>query len=59
MKDGIINSTNKLSYKLNKDELIVNGVKQNADVQQKYKKRFLKNDGHSLMYNFLVENNKN
>lgn len=59
MKDGIISSTNKLSYKLNKDELIVNGVKQNADVQLKYKKRFLKNDKHSLMYNFLIENNKN
>ena len=59
IKDGIISSTNKLSYKLNKDELIVNGVKQNAEVQQKYKKRFLKNDSHSLMYNFLIENNKN
>jgi len=57
MKDGIISSTNKLSYKLNKDELIVNGVKQNTEVQQKYKKRFLKNDKHSLMYNFLIENN--
>jgi bla regulator protein blaR1 len=59
MKDGIISSTNKLSYKLNKDELIVNGVKQKAEVQQKYKKRFLKNDSHSLMYNFLIENTKN
>ncbi|MBB6235596.1 beta-lactamase regulating signal transducer with metallopeptidase domain [Pedobacter sp. AK013] len=59
MKDGIITSTNKLSYKLNKDELIVNGIKQNADVQKKYKQRFLKNDKHSLMYNFLIENNKN
>jgi len=59
MKDGIINSTNKLSYKLNKDELIVNGVKQNAEVQKKYKQKFLKNDNHSLMYNFLIENNKN
>ncbi|MEH3113937.1 M56 family metallopeptidase [Pedobacter terrae] len=57
MKDGIISSTNKLSYKLNKDELIVNGVKQPAEVQQKYKKRFLKNDNHSLMYNFLIEKN--
>ena len=57
MKDGIISSTNKLSYKLNKDELIVNGVKQTAEVQQKYKKRFLKNDKHSLMYNFMIENN--
>ncbi|WP_406825597.1 M56 family metallopeptidase [Pedobacter sp. KACC 23697] len=57
MKDGIISSTNKLSYKLNKDELIVNGVKQSAEVQQKYKKRFLKNDKHSLMYNFQIENN--
>ncbi|GGG98051.1 M56 family metallopeptidase [Pedobacter zeae] len=59
MKDGIISNTNKLSYKLSKDELIVNGVKQNAEVQQKYKKRFLKNDSHSLMYNFLIENHKN
>ncbi|MBE5318100.1 M48 family metalloprotease [Pedobacter sp. MR2016-19] len=59
MKDGIISSSNKLSYKLNKDELIVNGVKQNTDIQKKYKKRFLKNDSHSLMYNFLIENNKN
>ncbi|WP_412467598.1 M56 family metallopeptidase [Pedobacter sp. KLB.chiD] len=59
LKDGIISNTNKLSYKLNKDELIVNGVKQNTEVQQKYKKRFLKNDRHSLMYNFLIENNKN
>lgn len=59
MKDGIISSTNKLSYKLNKDELIVNGIKQNTDFQKKYKKRFLKSDNHSLMYNFLIENNKN
>jgi bla regulator protein BlaR1 len=59
MKDGIVTSANKLSYKLNKDDLIVNGVKQNADVQKKYKQRFLKNENHSLMYNFLIENNKN
>ena len=59
MKDGIISNTNKLSYKLNKDELVVNGVKQNTDVQKKYKQRFLKNDKHSLMYNFVIENNKN
>ncbi|MNX20991.1 hypothetical protein D3C86_509480 [compost metagenome] len=58
IKDGIISSTNKLSYKLNKDELIVNGVKQSADVQKKYKQKFLKNEGHSLMYNFMVENHK-
>jgi len=58
IKDGIINSTNKLSYKLNKDELIVNGTKQSADVQRKYKQKFLKNEGHSLMYNFVVENRK-
>ncbi|WP_167335386.1 M56 family metallopeptidase [Pedobacter kyungheensis] len=58
MKDGIISSTNKLSYKLNKDELIVNGVKQSADVQKKYKQKFLKNEGHSLMYNYVIENHK-
>ena len=57
MKDGIISSTSKLSYKLNKDELVVNGVKQNTDIQKKYKQKFLKNEGNSLMYNFSVENN--
>jgi beta-lactamase regulating signal transducer with metallopeptidase domain len=59
IKDRIIAGTNNLSYKLNKDELIVNGVKQNTDIQKKYKQRFLKNDNHSLMYNFAVENHKN
>ncbi|KLT66684.1 M56 family metallopeptidase [Pedobacter sp. BMA] len=55
LKDQIIKNTNNLSYKLNKDELIVNGIKQSAEVQKKYKSKFLKNDGHSLMYNYLVE----
>lgn len=56
MKDGIISNTNKLSYKLNKNELIVNGVAQNAEIQKRYRQQFLKNDKHALMYNFLIEN---
>lgn len=55
LKDQIIKNTTNLSYKLNKDELIVNGVKQSAEVQKKYKSKYLKNDGHSLMYNYLIE----
>ncbi|WP_316797757.1 M56 family metallopeptidase [Pedobacter frigidisoli] len=55
LKDQIIKNTNNLSYKLNKDELIVNGVKQSAEVQKKYKSKYLKNDRHSLMYNYLIE----
>lgn len=55
LKDGIINNTNKLSYKLNKDDLIVNGVKQDAGIHQKYKSKYLKQDNRSLYYNFEVD----
>ena len=55
LKDQIIKNTTNLSYKLNKDELIVNGIKQGTVLHQKYKSKYLKNDGHSLMYNYLIE----
>ncbi|WP_443946717.1 M56 family metallopeptidase [Pedobacter sp. AW1-32] len=55
MADRIISNTNNLSYKLNKNELIVNGVKQSPAVQKKYKDKYLKSESHSLMYNYLVE----
>ncbi|MBC6113119.1 M56 family metallopeptidase [Pedobacter fastidiosus] len=55
LKDGIINNTNKLSYNLNKDYLVVNGVKQDAIIHQKYKSKYLKQDNRSLYYNFEVD----
>ncbi|RDC56157.1 hypothetical protein DU508_11090 [Pedobacter chinensis] len=56
LKDGIIANTKELSYKLNKNDLIVNGVKQSQAIQKKYKEKYLTNEDHSLMYNFLIEN---
>jgi bla regulator protein BlaR1 len=54
LKDGIISSTNKLSYKLDKNSLTINGVKQPESVHKKYKEKYLKRDDRSLMYNFEV-----
>ncbi|MCZ4244728.1 M56 family metallopeptidase [Pedobacter punctiformis] len=55
MKDGIISQTTKLSYKLDKDNLIVNGVKQSSGLHKKYKSKYLKRDNHSLMYNYEID----
>ncbi|PWS31715.1 M56 family metallopeptidase [Pedobacter paludis] len=55
LKDGVITNTNKLSYQLNKNDLIVNGVKQNTNLHQKYKSKYLKQDSHALYYNFEVD----
>jgi len=59
LKDGIIANTKELSYKLNKNDLIVNGVKQSQAIQKKYKEKYLTNEAHSLMYNFLIEKSNN
>ena len=57
-KDGIISTTNKLSYKLSKDDLIVNGVKQTANFHQRYKDKYLKRDNRSLCYNYNLTTNQ-
>jgi len=58
LKDGIIANTKKLSYKLNNNEFIVNGKKQSQSIAERYKKNFLKNEGHALLYNYEIENYK-
>ena len=55
LKDGLVTGIKNLSYKLNKSEMIINGVKQNQEIHQKYQQKYLKNKNHSLMYNFRVE----
>ncbi|WP_421938491.1 M56 family metallopeptidase [Pedobacter sp.] len=54
LKDGLVSSLQNLSYKLNKNELIVNNQKVENSLHQKYKTRFLKSNGHSLMYNYVI-----
>ncbi|PWS26370.1 hypothetical protein DHW03_16445 [Pedobacter yonginense] len=55
LKDKIITNTNKLSYQLNKNSLVVNGVKQSANIHQKYKSKYLKQESHSLNYNYEID----
>lgn len=54
LKDGIINKTAKLSYKIDKHGLYVNGVKQSSTLHQKYKSKYLKKDKSALVYNFEI-----
>lgn len=52
IKDGIIKNQNKLSYKLDKNALIVNGVKQTEDYHKKYKSKFLQRNNAALLYQY-------
>jgi len=52
IKDGIIQSKAKLSYKLDKNSLIVNGVKQPGNYHEKYKSKFLQQTNSALLYNY-------
>lgn len=56
LRDHIITSLQNLSYKLNKNNLIVNGQKLEGTIHQKYKEKYLKNSNHSLLYNYSVSN---
>ena len=52
IKDGIIQSQANLSYKLDKNSLIVNGVKQPGNYHEKYKSKFLQQTKSALLYNY-------
>lgn len=54
LKDGIVSQLSKLSYRLNKNELIVNGVKQSEPLHEKYKSGYLLNNKGSLVYNYEI-----
>ncbi len=51
---GIIQSRQGLSYMLNKDQLIVNGVQQPAPVQEKFSKKFVTSPDINYLYNIQV-----
>ncbi|MCF0055801.1 M56 family metallopeptidase [Dyadobacter sp. CY356] len=51
-KEGVIKSNSDLSYKLNSEELIVNGVKQPASLHQKMKAKYVQGPGWEMVYNF-------
>lgn len=50
LNDGLISNTTKLSFSLDKNNLIVNGVKQSKSLHTQYKSKFLESDSHSLSY---------
>jgi membrane protein involved in colicin uptake len=56
---GLVKDKESLSYRLSNDELIVNGAKQPAALQQKLKAKYLKDLGDrkfELMYNYSNQN---
>src|SRR5215831_19999245 len=48
--DGIIKNTDKLTFSLNKNEFIVNGVKQPAPVHDKFKDKYLESPSATISY---------
>jgi len=57
IKDGIIKTQNKLSYKLDKNGFIINGVKQNSSFHQKYKSKYLPKSNSALLYEYQETTN--
>ncbi|MDO9373880.1 MAG: M56 family metallopeptidase [Ferruginibacter sp.] len=52
VKEKLIGSKAELeSYQLNNDELIINGVKQSAEMHKKFKTKFVKSEKWSINYN--------
>lgn len=58
LKDGLITQTEKLSYRLDKDALYVNGKKQSAEMHKKYKAKYLKSSTSALLYNYEINSEK-
>ncbi|GLU52475.1 M56 family metallopeptidase [Dyadobacter frigoris] len=52
IKEGVIKSKTDLSYKLNSEELVVNGVKQPTALHQKMKAKYVEGPGWETVYNF-------
>jgi len=58
LKDGLISTKGSLSYRLDKDALEINGVRQPDAVHQKYKTKYLKRPNTSLLYNYEINTNE-
>lgn len=52
VKEGIVKTKTDLSYKLNSEELVVNGVKQSDALHQKMKAKYVEGPGWETVYNF-------
>ncbi|RZK21997.1 MAG: hypothetical protein EOO43_10165, partial [Flavobacterium sp.] len=59
IQDGIINSADKLSYKLDKNSLIINGIKQAENYHLKYKNKYMQSENTALLYRYQMESNSN
>jgi bla regulator protein blaR1 len=61
IKDGLIETTDNLSFKIGTREFIINGKKQPDDIYQKYRAKYVKLVGHgdwSWYYNYDTVQNK-
>ncbi|MEO6287804.1 MAG: M56 family metallopeptidase [Dyadobacter sp.] len=52
IEGGVVKDKANLSYKLSPEELIVNGVKQSADLHKKLKSKYIKETAVEMVYNF-------
>ena len=52
LNSGIITETKKLSFKVGPKEMVVNGVKQPADIQETFRQKYLKKPDRSVLYNY-------
>ncbi|WP_316794937.1 M56 family metallopeptidase [Pedobacter agri] len=50
LKDGLISNTKTLSFSLDKNNLIINGVKQKESIHKKYSEKYLENANQSMSY---------
>lgn len=50
LNDGLISNTTNFSFSLDKNNLIVNGVKQSKSLHTQYKSKYLEGDSHLLSY---------
>lgn len=52
IEGGVIKDKTNLSYKLSQEELVVNGVKQSADLHKKLKNKYIQEKAAEMVYNF-------
>lgn len=56
VKDKLINPSTDVSFKLDKDVLLINGVKQPDAIHALYKKRYLSSGNHVITYRMAKDN---
>jgi bla regulator protein BlaR1 len=56
-RDGLIKNNQSISYKISEGEFILDGVKQSDAVHARYKKKYVKQKGSEMVYNWRGKGN--